>query len=43
MLLDPRTQQLARNLISYSIDLQPGESILIEVFDEALPLTKALV
>ena len=41
--MDPRTQQLARNLISYSSDLQPGESILIEVFDEALPLTKVLV
>ena len=41
--MDPRIQTLAQNLIGYSVDLQPGEKILIEVFDDALPLAKALV
>lgn len=30
---DPRMAQLAHNLINYSCRLQPGEKILIEVFD----------
>ena len=41
--MDLRTQQLAQNLIRYSTDLQPGEKILIEMFDDALPLAQALV
>jgi len=41
--LDSRIQTLAKNLIQYSTNLQPGEKILIEVFDGALPLAKALV
>ena len=41
--MDPRIQTLARNLISYSVDLEQGEKVLIEVFDDALPLAKALV
>ena len=41
--MDSRTQQLAQNLIRYSTDLQPGEKILIEMFDDALPLAQALV
>ena len=41
--MDSRTQQLAQNLIRYSTDLQPGEKILIEIFDDALPLAQALV
>lgn len=40
---DPRVQLLARNLIRYSVELQAGEKILIEMIDEALPLAKALV
>nr|WP_093689059.1 aminopeptidase [Sporolituus thermophilus] len=42
-LLDPRIATLAHNLITYSTDLKPGEKLLIEVFDNALPLAKALV
>lgn len=41
--MDNRIQQLAKNLIHYSTHLQPGEKILIEMFDSALPLAKALV
>ncbi|BBB90030.1 MAG TPA: aminopeptidase [Methylomusa anaerophila] len=41
--MDPRIKTLANNLIHYSIALQPGEKILIEVFDDAYPLAKALV
>lgn len=41
--MDPRTITLAQNLIRYSTDLQPGEKILIEMFDHAQPLAEALV
>ncbi len=41
--LDPRFHTLATNLITYSVHLQPGEKVLIEVFDDALPLARALV
>jgi aminopeptidase len=41
--MDSRIQLLAKNLIHYSTNLQPGEKILIEMFDDALPLAKALV
>lgn len=41
--MDPRIKQLAKNLITYSTSLQQGEKILIEMFDDALPLAKALV
>ena len=41
--MDSRTLALARNLIRYSTNLQPGENILIEMFDDALPLAQALV
>jgi aminopeptidase len=41
--MDPRIRELAKNLIGYSTNLQKGEKILIEMFDDALPLTKALV
>jgi len=41
--MDSRITTLAKNLIHYSTDLQKGEKILIEVFDDALPLAKALV
>ncbi|MEG6584148.1 aminopeptidase [Dendrosporobacter sp. 1207_IL3150] len=41
--MDIRIQQLAKNLITYSTNLQAGEKILIEVFDDAFPLAKALV
>jgi len=41
--LDPRIHMLAKNLITYSISLQKGEKILIEMFDDALPLAKAII
>ena len=41
--MDPRIELLAKNLITYSTHLQKGEKILIEMFDDALPLAKALV
>lgn len=41
--MDTRIQTLAKNLIQYSTHLKPGEKVLIEMFDAALPLTKALV
>ena len=42
-MLDPRVQQLARNLIHYSTNLQAGEKILIQMNNGTLPLTKALI
>lgn len=41
--MDQRIRELAKNLIGYSTNLQKGEKILIEMFDDGLPLTKALV
>jgi len=41
--MDARTLQLAQNLIRYSAAVQPGENILIEMFDDAIPLAQALV
>lgn len=31
---DPRIQKLVRNILHYSLRLQPGENLLIELFDE---------
>lgn len=42
-ILDSRIQLLAKNLITYSTNLKQGEKVLIEMFDDALPLAKALV
>lgn len=41
--MDERVHELAKNLIGYSVHLKPQEKILIEVFDEGVPLAKALV
>ncbi len=41
--MDPRIKTLAKNLINYSVSLQKGEKLLIEVYDDGLPLVKALV
>ena len=41
--MDQRIKELAKNLIGYSTNLQKGEKILIEMYDEALPLTTALI
>lgn len=40
---DPRIQKLAENLITYSVNLQPGERILIEAIGFETPLVKELV
>ena len=40
---DPRMQTLARNLVRYSCDLQPGEKITIEATDIPAPFVAALV
>lgn len=40
---DPRIRQLAENLIKYSVDLKPGEKILIENIGNEVPLTRELV
>lgn len=41
--MDPRIRTLARSLIRYSCNLQPGEKILIDVYGFELPVTRALV
>jgi aminopeptidase len=40
---DVRIEELARNLINYSVELKPGEKILIENIGNEVPLTKALM
>lgn len=42
-MLDPRIQTLARNLVGYSCNLQPGEKILIEAVDIPQEAVGALV
>ena len=42
-MLDPRIKALAHNLITYSVDLQPGERVLIEAIGIDNALTCALV
>ena len=40
---DPRIQQLAHNLITFSCHIQPGEKVLIEGIGEVQELVRALV
>ncbi|MFD0587944.1 aminopeptidase [Paenibacillus sp. GCM10027627] len=40
---DPRLKKLAQNLVQYSIDVQPGENILIEVIGFENELAKCLI
>ncbi|WP_232695742.1 aminopeptidase [Brevibacillus daliensis] len=40
---DPRLAKIATNLVSYSLDVQPGENILIWVFDDGEPLAAELM
>lgn len=43
-MLDTRVDNLAKNLIEHSVDLQPGENILIEATNEgAMPLAMQLI
>lgn len=41
--MDTRVEALAKQLINYSVRLQPGENVLIEVHDQGHPLAKALI
>lgn len=41
--MDKRYEQFAKSLISYSVRLQKGEKILIEVTDTGIDLAKALI
>lgn len=40
---DPRFTKLAENLINYSVNLQPGEKVLIEVIGLEIPLAQELI
>jgi len=40
---DPRLDKMAHGLIHYSVELKPGEKILIEVIDSGIPLALAVV
>ncbi|MFF2484159.1 aminopeptidase [Paenibacillus sp. NPDC058071] len=40
---DPRLQTLAANLVGYSIDVQPGDNVLIEMIGSERELVKCLI
>jgi aminopeptidase len=40
---DQRVEQLAKNIINYSLELKPDEKVLIEVSGVEVPLAKALI
>lgn len=40
---DPRLQILARNLVHYSVSVQPGESVLIDMVGDEHEIVKALI
>ena len=40
---DPRIEKMAQGLLHYSVRLQPGEKILIEVIDAGMDLARALL
>jgi len=40
---DPRIEELADRLVSHSVEVQPGENVLIEAIDGGRELAKALV
>lgn len=42
-MMDPRFEKLAKNLTSYSVDIQKGERVLIEAFDVPDAMVVALV
>lgn len=42
-MMDPRIRKLAANLAGYSIDVQPGENVLIEMIGPERELARALV
>ncbi|MGN7763609.1 aminopeptidase [Paenibacillus sp. 22594] len=40
---DPRIQKLAKNLVNYSVNVQPGENVLVEMIGSERDLIKAVV
>lgn len=40
---DPRLQKLAQNLVQYSVDVQPGENVLIDMIGSERELAKCLI
>lgn len=40
---DPRIQKMARNILRYSVRLQPRENLLIELFDEGEDIAAAFI
>jgi aminopeptidase len=42
-LKDPRLEKMAQGLVNYSVHLQPGEKILVEVIDSGIPLALAII
>lgn len=40
---DPRIQKLAQNLVNYSVDMQPGENVLIEMIGSERDLLYAII
>lgn len=40
---DPRIQKLAENLVGYSVDVQPGENVLVEMIGSERDLLKAVI
>lgn len=40
---DPRIQKLAENLVNYSVNVQPGENVLVEMIGSERDLIKAVV
>src|SRR5690606_11306961 len=40
---DPRLQKLAQNLVQYSVDVQPGENVLIDMIGCERELTQCLI
>ena len=43
MILDPRIEKLAHNLVAYSCDVQKGENVLIEAFGIDYQLVNCIV
>ena len=40
---DPRIRKMAKQVIEYSVHLQPGEKVLIDIWDEAYDYAEELV
>ncbi|AYB45448.1 aminopeptidase [Paenibacillus lautus] len=40
---DPRIQKLAQNLVNYSVDMQPGENVLVEMIGSERDLLNAII